>query len=110
MIVSFWLLANGEKAKALQAPKEAQSMPIQVGMRDSNGQLQDVVAVIRRDEIDSYLTDEFFRQYNVFEKYLKGFGLPGGKSWDQQPLFIMRIIETFQDEYMKLPKEVRKWQ
>jgi hypothetical protein len=95
MIYGFWLLANGEKRKALAAPKEGQNIMIAVGHKD------DPMGTINRSEIDDYLTPVFFRQYKIFERYKMGFGMPRGLSWDQQPDFIMDILETFQAEYKK---------
>lgn len=95
MIFSFWLLMNGEKQKAMKAPKIAQDVMIAVGPK------KDPYGRIKRNEIDEYLTDEFLNQYDVFEKWKMGFGLPRGLSWDEQPIFIMDIIQSLEAEYKK---------
>ena len=98
MIYGFWLHLNNEKSKALQAPEMAQDVLILVGSKNYP------IGRITRSEIDYYLTPEFFRQYDVFEKWKLGFGLPRGLSWDQQPLFIMDIVTTLEGEYKKLKR------
>ena len=59
----------------------------------------DPFTMIKRSEIDDYLTEEFWRMWKIFERWEMGFGMPGGKSWDHQPVFIMDILETFKAEY-----------
>ena len=95
MIYGFWLLINGEKQKAEKAPKEAMNVSIGVGPK------KDPYDIIKRSEIDSYFTPEFNLAYDLFEKWKMGFGLPRGLSWDEQPSFIMDIIQTLEAEYNK---------
>lgn len=96
MKIGFWLLVNGEKQAAMKAPKEAQKLQIAVGPKKPQ---PDAFAIIKRSEIDDYLTHEFERQYKIFERFEMGFGMPRGLTWDQQPVFIMDILETFKAEY-----------
>jgi hypothetical protein len=99
-------LVNGDgKAFAKMSDRE-KNMDIPVGPKKPK---YDPFTTINRSEIPQYLDDEFYRMYNVFEKWQLGFGMPGNRPWDEQPVFIMDILEGFKGEYDRYKKlyEVR---
>jgi hypothetical protein len=57
---------------------------------------------IKWNEIEGHLTPEMYRMYDIWNKYNMGFGMPGGRAWDDQPLHIMKIIETCEREYRSM--------
>ena len=90
---------NGEKQKAMQAPNVGHDVQIAVGSKDYP------LGIIYRSEIDSFLTPQFFRLYDIFEKFEMGFGLPiFGKSWAEHPKWMIDAIGMFKAEYKKLTR------
>jgi len=77
-------------------PSEALESKIFVGNPDSP------VAFIKRKEVEGFIDDTFFRQYNLWKKYHHGFGLPLEKSWANHPSFLIDIIELFELEFMEM--------
>lgn len=57
---------------------------------------------LKWNEIEDYITPSLYRMYNIWYKFHMGFGMPGNKAWDEQPLHIMDIIETFEKEYRSM--------
>lgn len=97
------MLINGEKQKAAKAPKSAQDVLVPIGPKS------DPIELVKRSDIDEYLTPELFRQYQIFERFEMGFGMPGNRAWDEQPIFIMEILETLRAEYNKIrPAEAHR--
>lgn len=105
MIIAFWLFHSGDAQKALTAT--GQALKIDRPLFDYNKNLVDI---IKWSEVDKYITPEFWFVHKLFERFKKGFGLPGGRAWDEMPEHLICAIETLNDEYLKLPQEARKWQ
>lgn len=93
MKFAFWLFYTGESQKAKERPSIAKDIQIKVGRGDY------CIGIVKASEIEDYIDDEFYRQHKLFERFKMGFGLPRGLSWDQQPVFIMDIIDLFMYEY-----------
>lgn len=68
------------------------------------GDVKDPVCTMKRNEINNYFTDELFKMYELWEMWSMGFGLPGGKSWTELPMFIIDIIKTFEHQHRKMKR------
>lgn len=98
MKFAFWLFYTGESQKAKERPSIAKDIQIKVGHGDY------CLGIIKASEINNYIDAEFHRQHKVFERFKLGFGLPRGLSWDQQPSFVMDIIDLFMCEYRQFER------
>ena len=57
------------------------------------GKQKDPVAVIKRKEIASYLTDELSEYYSCWSRFNSGFGLPYSANWGDYPDRFVGVIE-----------------
>jgi hypothetical protein len=89
---------TGERQKYLKAPKAAKPTLIKVGPKDKE------IDIIKSEELDDYLTESFYRLYDIFEKYELGFGLPLDKTWPLHPKWMIDTISLFKSEYSKIKR------
>ena len=57
------------------------------------GNVKDPVAVIERKDRPNYCDDDFYRAYNVWQKWHMGFGLPFPGTWAEAPKRVIDVIE-----------------
>jgi hypothetical protein len=82
-----WLLDGGwNKKEYSESRGESQ---IFVGHVKS----KNIVATIKRKEVTEYLNGDFYRAYDMWQKFKLGFGLPLPGTWAQLPKRIIDIIE-----------------
>ena len=56
--------------------------------------------VVEQQEVNQYKTDQFFYYYNIWENF-HFFGLPNGKGWGNEPLWLIEFLKTFEKAFRK---------
>ena len=59
--------------------------------------------VVKRGEVNNYLTPDFFAAYNLWGK-IKRYGWPHGPAWIHEPAALVELVELF-DRELELLKE-----
>lgn len=67
--------------------------------KNRKGEIVGLVGTVKRSEIAQYYTVDYLKMDTLFYRFKNGFGLPGGKSWDQQPDHILRAIDIIESQY-----------
>lgn len=93
LTIAFWIVISGRAGKAI--PKGMEDGRIFLGKRES------VVAIIKRKDIQSYLTDDFYSYYQIWSRFNSGLGLPFGGGWADYPEHLIEVLETFNNEWRK---------
>lgn len=60
------------------------------------------VAVIKRCEVQDYLTEDFSSYYGCWSRFHNGLGLPFGDGWAKYPDSFVTIMELLNSEWEKL--------
>lgn len=63
------------------------------------GHFKNPIAIIKRGEIKTYLTAEFWDYFECWRIANAGYGLPLGPGWAQYPNLFMEILTGFSEEY-----------
>lgn len=58
-----------------------------------------------RREALGYVDAEFNSQYDIWERFHSGMGLPMSKSWAEHPAYLINIIDMIDYEHKKFSKE-----
>ena len=56
------------------------------------------VAIIKRNQLESYVDSAMYRLYNIWKMWKMGFGLPLSGSWAEQPIWMIEIITMLEQE------------
>ena len=59
--------------------------------------------MIKRSEVQSYLTPELYEAYNLLAK-IRRYGWPHGPGWIREPTALVELVELFDSE-LELLKE-----
>ena len=89
--MAFWLLISGRVGKAI--PKGLEEGRIFVGRQETP------IAIIKRKDIQSYITPEFLGYYQSWSRFNAGLGLPWGDGWAKYPEHYIQVIQLFQNEW-----------
>ena len=66
------------------------------------GKAQAPIAVIKRGDIASAITEEIGEMYMVWSRFHSGFGLPYSSNWGDYPDRFISILELMENEYKGL--------
>ncbi len=61
---------------------------------------------LKRKDIKTYLTPEFYQAYNTWQR-IREFGLPHGKGWQNECETIMKMTEIFNQALAECQEEER---
>ena len=85
--MGYWLILSGWANKKVTQE--------QMEKRIFVGKASKPIAVIKRKEIQGYLTSELNEMYTVWSRFNLGLGLPYSSSWGDYPNRFIRILEIF---------------
>jgi hypothetical protein len=66
------------------------------------GDHKNPIAIIRRSEIKSFLTDEFWQSFKAWQYFNVGLGLPSGGGWMDYPPDFIESLAAMEHEYRRL--------
>jgi len=66
------------------------------------GKREQPVAIIRKGDIKSYLTDEFWDYYSIWSDFNAGLGLPFGEGTAKYPAVFLVILKAFTFQWRNL--------
>lgn len=89
-MAAFFLLCSGK------ADFEIKDRPGMAERLFIIGSVERPIMVCQRKEIPGLFTQEFWQYYEVWSYFHFGFGLPGGRPWDEQDPGLMKTLLTME--------------
>lgn len=76
--------------------------PVSVKQKEKKifiGKASSPIAVIKRGDIASYVTEEVGEMYHIWSRFNAGFGLPYSANWGDYPDRFISILDIMNSEY-----------